>query len=61
MWEILWRWTIGDLGVEGEYQYQPIHIYTVVAVLAVCLLAALIGCNRNVRMAKKQQLLKGQL
>lgn len=59
MWEILWRWTIGDLGVEGEYQYQPIHIYTVVAVLAVCLLVALIGCSRNVRMAKKQQLLKG--
>ena len=59
MWEILRRWLIGDMGAEGEYQYQAIHVYTVLAVAVICLLAGLIGCSRRVDMKQKRHLLTG--
>lgn len=59
MWEILRCWLIGDMGTEGEYQYQAIHIYTVLAVAAVCLAVALVGRSNRVSGAQKKRLLLG--
>ena len=43
MWETIRRWLIGDLGIQGEFQYQAIHLNSVLAVAAACLIVALIG------------------
>lgn len=59
MWEILRCWLIGDMGTEGEYQYQAIHIYTVLAVAAVCLAVALVGRSNRVSGVQKKRLLWG--
>lgn len=59
MWDLLRRWLIGDMGNPGEYQYQPIHIYTVIVVALACLAAALIGGSRRVDDRQKQRLLVG--
>jgi uncharacterized membrane protein YwaF len=53
------RWLIGDMGAQGEFQYQAIHLYTVLVVAAVCLAVILIGSSKRVSLAKKQCLLKG--
>lgn len=57
MWELVRRWLIGDMGAQGEFQYQAIHIYSTVAVVVVCVLVALIGSSKKVDMAKKRCLL----
>lgn len=41
-------WLIGDMGIEGEYMYQPIHLYSLAAVfLAVIVAAVFCFCNRK--------------
>lgn len=42
------NWLIGEMGIEGEYMYQPIHWYTLAAVL-LAMAAAIVFCliNRN--------------
>ena len=57
MWEMLRRWLIGDLGNPGEFQYQAIHIYSTLAVLAVCALVALLGTSRKLEDRQKRRLL----
>lgn len=57
MWELLRRWLIGDMGAQGEFQYQAIHLYSVLAVAVVCALVALVGGSKKVSAAKKQRLL----
>ena len=47
------------MGLEGEFQYQAIHIYTVLAVVAVVVVTLFIGCSKRVNKAQKQQLLTG--
>ncbi len=59
MWETLRRWLIGDMGAVGEFQYQSIHIYTVLAVAAACLLVVWLGCSRKLDAAKKRRCLVG--
>lgn len=59
MWETIRRWLIGDMGVQGEFQYQAIHLYSVLAVAAACLIVALVGRSRKVDVKGKQQLLRG--
>ena len=42
------RWLIGNLGNRGEYQYQPIHWYTVAVVVLLFLFFLLLGyANRR--------------
>ena len=57
MWELLRRWLIGDMGAQGEFQYQAIHLYSVLAVAVVCVLVALVGGSKKVSAANKQRLL----
>lgn len=58
MWDLVRRWLIGDMGIQGEYQYQAIHLYSALAVAAACVIVALVGCSRKVETKKKQQLLR---
>lgn len=57
MWKLLRRWLIGDMGAQGEFQYQAIHLYSVLAVAVVCVLVALVGGSKKVSAANKQRLL----
>ena len=42
------KWLIGDMGVEGEYMYQAIHLYSTLAVvLAVVAAVAFCLCSRK--------------
>ena len=59
MWNILRRWLVGDMGIPGEYQYQAMHLYTVMAVLLVCVLAVVCCRSRGITPAAKQKLLRG--
>lgn len=59
MGDLLYRWFIGDLGAEGDFQYRAIHIYTIFAVMAVCLVAAIISGSKNVDIRHKRRLLSG--
>ena len=54
-----WRWLIGDLGTPGEYQYQAIHLYSLLAVAAVCILVIFLGSSKKVQAGHKQRLLRG--
>ena len=57
MWDILRRWLIGDLGNPGVFEYQAMHLYTVLAVAAVCILAGIVGFSRRMEAGKKRKLL----
>lgn len=57
MGDFLRRWLIGDLGIEGEFQYQAIHMNTVLIVAAVCLLVFAVGFMKRVEAKHKQRLL----
>ena len=46
MWDLLRRWLIGDMGVQGEFQYQAIHLYSTAVVIAACVLVALLGSSK---------------
>jgi hypothetical protein len=59
MWEILRCWLVGDMGTPGEYQYQAIHLYTVLAVVLVCVLATLPCYSRRIRDKQKKRILLG--
>lgn len=59
MWELLRRWLIGDLGTPGEYQYQSIHLYTVLAVVLVLAAAAGLCAGGRLSDAKKRRILLG--
>ena len=54
---LLRRWLIGDMGAQGEFQYQAIHLYSVLAVVLVCALVALVGNSKKVSAANKRRLL----
>lgn len=57
--DLLRRWLIGDLGAQGEFQYQAIHLYTTAIIIAVCVLVALIGSSKKVGADYKLRLLVG--
>ena len=57
MWEILRCWLVGDMGTPGEYQYQAIHLYTVLAVVLVCVLATLPCYSRRISDKQKKRIL----
>ena len=59
MWDLLRRWLIGDMGVQGEFQYQAIHVYSTVVVIAACVLVALLGSSKKVGEESKRRLLVG--
>lgn len=45
MGTVIYRWLIGDMGTQGDYQYQAIHLWTV-AVLMAALAVLLAVCLR---------------
>ena len=47
------------MGIEGAFEYQSIHIYTVLVVAVVCLVVFAIGCSKGIARKYKQQLLTG--
>ena len=59
MWDLLRRWLIGDMGVQGEFQYQAIHVYSTVVVIAACVLVALLERKKKVGEESKRRLLVG--
>lgn len=53
------NWLIGNMGTQGEYMYQPIHWYSLAAVLVALAAAILLClCNRN-NSARCRKLLVG--
>jgi uncharacterized membrane protein YwaF len=59
MLDALRRWLVGNMGNLGNYQYQAIHLYTVLAVVAVLILVAVIGGSKKVDARNKQHILVG--
>ena len=52
------NWITGNMGNPGNYEYTDIHIYSIVAVLAVTVVILLFGISRRVDQKQKQWLLK---
>ena len=57
MWDILRRWLIGDMGNSGDFQYQSMHLYTIVVVVAVCIIAYLAAANQKLDQKQKRTIL----
>jgi len=53
------RWLIGDMGTPGEYMYQPIHLYSTAAVLAVFLAVIVFSLHFRKDPGKCRKLLLG--
>lgn len=53
------KWLIGDMGTPGEYMYQPIHLYSTAAVLAVFLIVIVISSFFRKSPQKYRKLLLG--
>ena len=56
-WTILKKWLIGDMGTPGKYMYQPIHLYSLAAVIAVFVLVCAFGFFARKDSAKIRRLL----
>lgn len=55
MWTVLHNWLIGNMGTPGDYSYQPIHLYSLLGVLAAMavLIALGIRWRRNEDASRK--------
>jgi len=51
------KWLIGDMGTPGEYMYQPIHLYSTAAVLAVFLAIVMIAVRNRKDPERNRRLL----
>ena len=57
MWDLLRRWLVGDLGNPGAFEYQAMHLYTVLVVAAVCVLTVVLGFSRRMKDETKRKCL----
>ena len=55
----LYNWLIGNMGTAGEYQYQPIHLYSTLAVALSVAVITILGIKLRKNEVKRRQLLKG--
>ena len=55
----LYKWIIGDMGTPGEYAYQAIHLYTLVAVFGALVLAGWLGKTSRLKERHKEWILLG--
>ena len=53
------NWLIGEMGNPGEFQYQPIHLYSTAVVLAAVVIAAVLGSSKRLSDVQKRGILKG--
>lgn len=45
--QLLYNWLIGNMGTEGEYQYQAIHLYSTLAVVVAVAAALVLGLMKR--------------
>lgn len=57
--QTVFNWLVGDMGIPGEYQYQPIHGYTVAAVLAAFFITYSLGATGRLNSRQKRKILMG--
>lgn len=57
--QLIYRWLIGDMGNPGDYQYQSMHLYCVIAVLAVTAFTAWAGATKRFSPKTKDNILVG--
>ena len=57
MLEFLRRWLVGDMGIAGDFQYQSMHFYTILAVGAGCIMAYFAGVSRKLDQKQKRKIL----
>ena len=55
----LYNWLIGNMGTAGEYQYQPIHLYSTLVVALSVAVITILGIKLRKNEVKRRQLLKG--
>lgn len=58
MGNMIKNWITGNMGNPGNYEYTGIHIYSIVAVLAVTVVILLFGISKKTEQKKKHLLLK---
>lgn len=56
--QALYNWLIGNMGTAGEYQYQPIHIYSTLAVVITMAAVLALGCKTRKNAHAHRTLLK---
>lgn len=59
MLDTLYRWLIGDMGTPGDYQYQAMHGYTMIFVVATVVIAIVLGSSRKLSARQKRGWLVG--
>lgn len=52
--DTFYRWLIGDMGIPGDYQYQEMHGYTVLAVAVLVLIAVFLGSSKKLTQRQKR-------
>lgn len=59
MLDAIYRWLIGDMGVAGDFQYQAMHGWTVLAVTVLLAAAVFFGSSRKMDVRGKRKILVG--
>ena len=57
MLDVIYRWLIGDMGVAGDFQYQAMHGWTVLAVAALLSAAVYLGLGKKIDDRGKRKIL----
>lgn len=57
--QLIYKWLIGDMGNPGDYQYQAMHLYCVIIVLAVTALTTWAGATKRLSPKTKNNILAG--
>ena len=59
MLNLIYKWLIGDMGEVGEFQYQAMHGWTVVAVTAILAVIIFLGATKKIEARGKRKILVG--
>ncbi|MBE6917912.1 MAG: hypothetical protein E7470_08460 [Ruminococcaceae bacterium] len=57
--DIFYRWLIGDMGTPGDYQYQAIHGYSVLAVVLALVVVCIFAVSKKLTQQHKKGILIG--
>jgi len=52
--DIFYRWLIGDIGTPGDYQYQAIHGYSVLAVVLALVVVCIFAVSKKLTQQHKK-------
>lgn len=57
--EAIYNWLIGEMGKQGDFQYQAIHIHATLAVIVVTIFAVGLSFSKKLSDKQKRKMLVG--